>query len=259
MGHERLGTLPDTAPWRAIVRLIAEAADAATIAQATIDAALRGLNQAKEDEGLAFSVWILSQTVRSARQSDFGAKLRGLDIDVPDEPGIFDLVAGVTDAIDDHLHQTHRRTDISEMGEFAAVEALTRLLGDRANSLYGTTPTEVRSAAYDLSTQKGFGTLAHELFARFSQRFLTYHLGRELSLHVGGNGRFRDPAEHTEFVSQLSTHCHEVAAIMRAYASEWYSKHNWQGGITLAKAKGFTRYAVRKMQDELAIRGNRHG
>jgi hypothetical protein len=34
---------------------------------------------------------------------------------------------------------------------------------------------------------------------------LTYHLGRELSLHVGGNGWFVDPDEHNHFVERYRT------------------------------------------------------
>lgn len=145
------------------------------------------------------------------------------------------------------------------MAQFAAVEALASLVGQRSQSLYGTTSAEVRSATYQFSTHAGFAILAHELFARFTQRFLTYHLSRELSNHVGGNGRFSDPADHTEFVEQLGIHCHEMAAIMRRYAGDWYSKYRFLDGVSLGKARQFTRYALKKIGAELTIRGERDG
>jgi hypothetical protein len=110
-----------------------------------------------------------------------------------------------------------------------------------------------------LSTQKGFATLTHDFFARFTQRFLTYHLERELSQHVGGNGRFVDPQEHTEFLDDLKTHCREATVIVREFAGEWYSKHNFEGGITERKARNFSRHALKKLRDELTIRGERDG
>jgi hypothetical protein len=259
MGHDRLGTLPDTARWRHVVQLIAEEADVGRVAQATTEAAVDGLEKARHDEGLAFTVWLLTRISLAGGKGDFAAALRDEGVPVPNEPGVFDIIAGVTQAIDQHLHKTRGRTDIGEMAEMAAVEALTALLGQRTANLYGATPAEVQSALMQFSTQKGFSELTHEVFCRFSQRFLTYHLGRELSQHVGGNGRFSDPADHSGFVDQLAIHCRQATAIMRDYAGDWYSKQNFLGGISPAKAKRFTEHAVKKLQDELAIRGKRDG
>src|SRR5262249_42746648 len=77
---------------------------------------------------------------------------------------------------------------------------------ERASSLFETTAAEARRAARSFSTQAGFATLAHEFFARFTKRFLTYHLDRELGLHVGGNGVFDNPKAHDEFIGRLSVH-----------------------------------------------------
>jgi hypothetical protein len=99
------------------------------------------------------------------------------------------------------------------------------------------------------------GLLAHELFARF----LTYHLGREWSQHVGGNGRFADAAEHSKFVEQLSIHCREAGGIMHDFAGDWYSKHQFLKDMSLIKTTDFTAHAVDKLSDELAIRGQRDG
>ena len=145
------------------------------------------------------------------------------------------------------------------MGQLAVVETLTSLIGDRSTSLFGTTPAEVQQAVHDFSTKKGFSTLAYDFFSRFTQRYLTYHLGRELSNHVGGNGRFANPAEHTEFVSQLATHCREAAIIVREFSGGWYSKANFEDGISETKARKFVNFALKKLRKELKIRGERDG
>jgi len=259
MGHTRIGTLPDTARWRKVVGLLADEADVPAVATATTEAALHGLKKARHDEGLAYSVWLLTQLVGAARLNDFVVALHAAGLAVPDQPGVFDLAAAFSEAVDRHLRLTHRRTDIGEMAEMAAVEALSSQLGERAASLFGTAPDDVRRAAQALSTEQGFATLAHDFFARFAQRFLTYHLGRELSRHVGGNGRFAGPDEHTEFVAQLAVHCREAAAIMRDYAAGWFSKANSEGGVTLDKARDFADYVVTKLRKELRLRGERDG
>jgi hypothetical protein len=259
MGHIRLGTLPDTAPWRRVVALIAENADAAAVAEATTRAALRGLERAKGDEGIVYGVWLLSQVVSAAQGPDFAGALHQAGLSVPADPGVFDIIGSFSEAMDRRLLSAGGRTDIGEMAQLAAVESLAYLLGQRSGGLFGTTPVEVQQAARGLSTKQGFATLAHDFFARFAQRFLTYHLGRELSSHVGGNGRFARPEQHTEFIGQLEAHCREAAAIMRAFAGGWYSKAHFEGGITPAKARTFVNYALTKLGRELRTRGERDG
>jgi hypothetical protein len=261
MGHQRVGTLPDTEPWRRVVGLIADAADVREVAAATTQAALKGLEKAYNDEGIAYSLFLLGRIALAARGGDFADGLRELGLVVPDCPDVFDLVAAFADAVDRRLQRSRRRTDLGEMAELAAVETLAALLGRRSASLFGATPAEVRQAARELSTDRGFATLAHDYFARFTHRFLGYHLGRELPLHVGGNGRFADPEEHNAFVDRLEVHCREAAAIMREFARAWYSKANSPAGkgVTPATARGFLNHVIEKLRRELTARGAKDG
>lgn len=259
MGTQRLNALPDTAPWRRVIALIADDADVATIATATTEAALAGLRKARNDEGLVYSFFLLGRLANAAGADDFASALRAEGLLVSDSPNVFDVVTAFSETVDQRLHLTRRRTDLGEMAQLSAVEALTGLLGQRSANLFGTTPAEVRQAAGELSTARGFGALGHEFFARFTQRFLTYHLGRELPLHIGGNGRFADPQEHNAFVDQLAIHCREAAAIVRNFARDSYSKACAPdgGGITRPWARGFVSYALTKLHDQLTKRGAR--
>ena len=259
MGTQRLGTLPDTAPWRQVVGLIADDAELSAIAGATTKAAVAGLQKARNDQGLHYTFFLLARFAVSARDDNFTANLRAEGFRVSDAPEVFELVAAFTEIVDLGLQQRRSRTDLGEIAQLAGVQALTELLGQRSTDLFGTTAAEVQRAARQLSTPRGFGTLAHEFFARFSHRFLTYHLGRELPLHIGGNGRFADPEQHNAFVDQLAVHCREAAAIVRDFAADWYSKAlSPQGkGITPQHTRGFVAHAITKLEGELTIRGTR--
>jgi len=259
MGHLLHGSLPDTYCWRNVVCTIADGCDVAIVASATSQASQHGLDLAHDDPGLCHVVWLLAKVVDAARQPDFGAALEAIGIPSPAKPSLFDLVGGFADALDRHHLVRGGRSDIGEMAQLAAVEMLTSLVARRAASLFGTTPAEVKQAVRGLSTKKGFSTLAYEFFARFTQRFLTYHLGRELSNHVGGNGRFANPSDHTEFVQQLDTHCHEAALTVREFSGGWYSKANFEDGISKTKARNFVNYALDKLRNEIKIRGERDG
>lgn len=259
MGHSRLGTLPDTKPWRRVVGVLGGGGSVAAIASNTSEAAQSGLDLAESDEGLRHTFWLLSQVVLAARQDDFQTVLKQLGVRVPREPTALNIVAGFTDAVDDHLRRTRARSDIGEMAQMAAAEAMTATLSGRLTNLFETTHVDVQRAMRDSSTQTGFANLAHDFFSRFTQRFLTYHLSRELANHVGEGKRFASPTEHTEFIDQLGVHSRQAALIVKQFAGDWYSKANFEGGISPTKAKNFLHVAIDKLRRELSVRGERGG
>jgi hypothetical protein len=260
MGHYRLqGPLPDTRPWRKVVGALAGGGDVSLVAITTSQAAQLGLDLADGDEGLKQTFWLLSQVVLAARQEDFRSALKDVGVIVPSEPSALNIVAGFTDAIDNHLRKTRARTDIGEMAQMAGAEAITSTLSSRLTNLFDTTHVEVKEAVRECSTKAGFAYLAHDFFARFTQRFLTYHLSRELANHVGEGKRFASPSEHTEFIDQLGVHCRQTALIVKQFAGDWHSKTNFEGGITPTKAKNFLHVALDKLRRELKVREERDG
>jgi hypothetical protein len=87
--------------------------------------------------------------------------------------------------------------------------------------------------------------VARDFFARVTERYLTYFLSRELSNTletVDANQQFREA---------LSLHCKQASKIVEQFAAEWFSKANYQGGITPRKAAGFISHAMTKLGAEL--------
>jgi hypothetical protein len=279
MGTREYDRLPKTPKFKKVVGLIGTGAGFAgatgvaagslgAIANATLDASLEGLGRAKSDEGLAYAFYLLSQLTQAARQEDFLATLKALDLPSPkantdaptsDEFGaeydIHDLVASYTSAVDRQLRRSRSRTDIAEMAQQSAAESLHALCGPKSNTLFGSTLETVKASLRTLSTKKGFADLTQDFFARLTRRYLLYHLSRELSNHVGDGRRFRSVDEHNDFLYQLDSHCRVCSRMVRRFGGEWYSKQNWEGGITPRKAQGFVAHALEKMQFALQQKG----
>ena len=87
-----------------------------------------------------------------------------------------------------------------------------------------------------------------------AQQHLDYYLSRTLSQHVGPGQRLATPAEHSAFQAALDQHCREAARIVEAFAGGWFSKTNYQGGITREKASDFAFVALGKVSAELKKR-----
>lgn len=259
MGHNRLGTLPDTRPWRNVVGQIADGASTAAVAGATSTAAVKGLLRGQADRGVAHVVYLLARIALAARQPGFADNLGKLGVRVPAEPSLYDLTAAFSSAMRTwYSAGATRRTDIGDMAVLAAAESLTACIGERLPGLFEA-GEEVRRTVRDFSTKNGFAALGHEFFSRFTRRFLLYHLGRELSQHVGGNGRFADHSAHTGFVTDLGIHCREAALVVRQFCGGWYDKAMFEKGITERQAQGFSAKCLDKLRRELANRGSRNG
>jgi hypothetical protein len=251
MGHTRLGDLPKTRRWIQVAALFDEQADPQTIASETLAAAETGFLKATQDSGFKYAFWLLTQITLAARKDNFSQQLSKIGLDVPEEAGLFDVTGAFTKHIDTHLTKTRARTDISEMGQLAAVEALTEKCAERSRGLFGTSPENVQQSIKELSTKKNFALLARDFFSRFTYRYLNYFLSRETSKHVGLNKRFEDIDAHTAFNEALAVHCKQTAVIVQDFAGGWYSKTVYETGITPQDAESFTAIALKKLLSEL--------
>jgi hypothetical protein len=252
MGHIRLGTLPRTHRWIEVLDLIGGGAGTPDVAAATMDASQGGLIRAAKDPGLVYTVWLLTQIPLAARSEDFAARLRKIGLPVSDSPSLLEVVGGFTGAVDVHLRRTGGRTDLGEMAQMAATEALAALARPANASLFESTAPRVQETIRSFSTPKQFSVLAREFFARLSKKYLTYFLSRELSNYVSGDGRFSNIDRHAEFNQGLDLYCRQASRIVEEFSGGWFSKGNFKGGITQAKAAGFVHVAVKKLRAELA-------
>ncbi len=245
MGHTRLGRLPRTKKWQEVVGLVGAGAATADIAAATLDASKLGLEDAASDPALLHSFWLLTQLPLCARKADFVAELAKIGVSITGEATLMELVGGLSDAVDAHVYRVGGRTDLGEMAQMGAAETLSSVLGQRTTSLFETTSEDVHRELARLGTPVNFSVVARDFFARVTERYLTYFLSRELSNTletVDANRQFREA---------LSLHCKQASKIVEQFAAEWFSKANYQGGITPRKAAGFIGHAMTKLRAEL--------
>jgi hypothetical protein len=254
MGHTLLGTLPRTRSWQEVVKLIEHGAQAAQVANAAIRAAEKGLRKVNKDLGVVETVWLLIQLPIAAKADDFEASLAECGVHVSGSPGLLDLAAGFTNALDIRLFNNRGRTDLGEMAQMAAVETIVGLLGERTDNYFGVTPTEVRRELAKLYTVKQFGLFATAFFARFIYKSLDYYLSRVLPLNVGQGRRFTTLEGLAQFTDALETHCREAARIVQNFTGEWTSATMWEEGrITRDDARDLAHGAVSKIIKELKM------
>jgi hypothetical protein len=261
MGHTRLGQVPKTRKWNELVEQIAgagptgdvanAAVHVAAIAARTLDAAQTGLDRAVDDPGVRYTFYLLTQVALASRSSDWEAALSKHGIHLTSDSNVFDFTAEVQDAIDRHIRSNpSRATDLSEIAQQAAGEAITSLAGTRTVSLFRGSGAELQNAVRSLSTKKGFGELGQRFFGRFVARFLNFYLSRVTAAALG-SARLPDLGAIAEFNDALRSHCDQSARIVRDFCGDWYSKTEYQKGIDLENTSGFLAVALKKLRSEL--------
>lgn len=262
MGHTRLGKLPKTQKWNELVEritgtgLTGDAASAAFYAEAiaaqTLDASRKNLTNATHDSGVLYTFYLLTQVALASRSPNWDKALAEHGIRIEDDSTVFDLTAEVQNAIDRYVSRTPSgATDLSEMAQQSAGEALMSLAGMRAPNLFGGSSSEVRNAIRPLSTRKGFGELGQRFFGRFVARFLNFYLSRVTAATLG-SPRLADLGDVAEFNAALRAHCDQSARIVRDFCGDWYSKTEYQEGIDLANTSRFVAVVIKKLRSELS-------
>jgi hypothetical protein len=260
VGHTRLGTIPKTRKWAAVVAAVvgndaprsamALADEVEQVADQALDAAEAGLTRAIDDDGLRYSFYLLTQLVLATRHDDWMERLAPYGINLSNDSGIFDLTTEIQGAIDDYLTGRGRGSDIGEMARLAAVDAVTQLAAPHSVTLFGGGAEELRLAVRGLSTKAGFSELGQRFFGNFMTRYLNFYLSRITASELGG-GRLQQVGDISAFNAALDAHCLQSARIVRDFCGEWYSSTEFREGITLGNTSNFTAVAVRKLQAEL--------
>ena len=163
---------------------------------------------------------------------------------------VFDFTVEMQNAIDRYVGASRSgSTDLSEIAQQSAGEAIASLTGPRTTSLFASS-TGVRDAVRPLSTKKGFGQLGQLFFGSFIARFLNFYLSRVTAAAIGGS-RLRDLGDVAEFNRSLRAHCDQSARIVRDFCGDWYSKTEYQKGINLENTSRFVAVALKKLRGEL--------
>lgn len=137
MGHTRLGPIPKTRKWNSVVAAINGIGnnttqpllvDVNTISYETLKAAESGLTKSINDIGLRYTFYLLIKLVQASREDDWTEALQAIGISLPEQPTVFDLTVALHAAIDDYLGNDQNHTDVSEMAQISAGEAISTLL-----------------------------------------------------------------------------------------------------------------------------------
>ena len=266
MGHTRLGEVPKTHKWSELVDRISGSGRTGNVASAdvsigviaaqTLDATQKSLKRAATDPGVRYTFYLITQVALAARASNWERALDAHGIHLLEDSTVFDFTVEMQNAIDRYVGATRSgSTDLSEIAQQSAGEAIASLAGPRTVSMFGGSSDDVQNAVRSLSTKKGFGDLGQRFFGRFVARFLNFYLSRVTAANLG-SPRLRDLGDVAQFNDALRVHCDQSALIVRDFCGDWFSKTVYREGIDLNNTSKFLAVAFKKLRSELSRQGH---
>lgn len=225
MGHSLLGRLKRTRRYQQVVALLAGGAEAHQIAQAVIQLAERHFNLAANDKAVVETVHTLMQLPIAAQSKDFVKALRAQGIMVQGKPTANELIAAVVESIDRKVPNARGRTDLGEIAQTVAAEALSSHLRESMGLLYDTArPEDVQGALAATHAPGQFGSFARRFIGGVANHVLNYFLGPAMASVTGERSRFPTLAAAGAYKDALRTHTFEAAKIVEKFSGDWYSQ-----------------------------------
>jgi len=251
MGHERVGVLPKSQQWRAIVHELASAAEseAATrrVAVATLANVKHRFATVHEDRGVQAALGYLIG-LTAAHLPGSGTDLVPT-VDLSENQSALALGQHLAGWVQEHAESA----EYAALSTRAAADAIafwTRQNSRQAQLFATETPTAElwRRAA----TGAAFSELTRTFFAKFTERYLNYFLEREASAAIPSL-RERDvfAARLGHHLDAVAKHAFETTKIAQGFAAGWYNKNARNERPNGEDVRGFLSFAFGKLRAEL--------
>lgn len=254
MGHERVGILPRTKPWREIVAQISATAQGnvpvAILADMTLEHVRDRFARLKNDTATQ-RVFAGLVDIAVACQSSDDSRLRTL-VGGAESPTPLVLARWL---------QQQAELDRGGAPEYGAIAA-TAAGGALAEWYENSRPAQVslfgslRSPFETwrvLATGSGFCEMSRLFFAKSTELYLNYFLQRaasEVAPDIRSRERFQENL--SLHVAETSKHAFETAKITQSFAAGWFNKHARDSTPDSETIRGFVSFAFEKMREALA-------
>lgn len=250
MGHERLGLLPRTRQWKALIsnleKFTKDRVDIDQLSDGTLENVRSRFKNIPNDKGVNAAFTFIVALSYCSRLTDPRQELLKIGIDASVEVNSLQVAKELSKWVEKNIESR----EYGELAKAAAIDAIAhwhKKLTYGEDNLFGKAYNneEVWRKAGNGS---GFCEISRLFFAKFTERYICYFLEREASAFTDGRKLRLDLANH---VNEISKHAFETAKITQSFAAGWYNKNTKLGLPTSNAIKGFLAFAFGKLREEL--------
>lgn len=253
MGHERLGLLPKTKPWRDIVDAVTTSADeprlVAQIAKSVLERVQDRFLRLAHDEANTRAFEFLIHLSIAARKTDPKGYLVDAGLRTTDDPTPLELTGAALNWIGATSDAEHNNLAAS-----ALIDTIGKWYRNNAEVQHDLFKSRNNFAAtwHRSGDGRGFCELAREFFSNYTERYLKYFLDREVTAALP-NLKSRENFERnlSAHVEDISQHAFETARITQSFSAGWFNKFAREGIPSDREISYFLSRAFGKLASEL--------
>jgi hypothetical protein len=251
MGHVRMGFLPRTKQWNAIVQQLSLFGGDASVVPKITDAALSAIKKTYQampfDESVIKAISYLANLAFSAKQEDQIAYLNSHGYFVDNNLSIFSLVASAQR----YITTENESLEINKIAKDAAMQAVIfyhEKHQDYQLNLFG---DERLNPLCSIGNGAAFCELARSFFAIFTDRQIKYYVERAAASTIDNYGELEKfTSALSAHTSAIADHAFETSKIMQSFAAGWFNKHAVASPPSDEDVIAFLRTSFGKMREE---------
>ena len=258
MGHVRIGFLPRTRQWKAIIDQLCsydnDSDTVAVIADHTLNAVRKKFDGLQYDESVIKAIEFLANIIVSSRQEDQVAFLQDKGYQVDGKLSLFDLTACAQSLI----QTTNGSLETNKLARDSAVWAIMEYYEQHSDNQISLFKNE-KNPFKDRGSGREFCELARYFFAAFTEKQIRYYIDREASSIIGDYGKYSHFSKAlTEHSLQITEHAFEISKIMQSFAAGWFNNHALDTEPSEDSVTDFLKVSFGKVREELRLEAADH-
>ena len=253
MGHVRIGFLPHTQQWNAIIDQLSlydnDNNTVAIIADGTLNAVRKEYEGLQYDESVRKAIAFLATIIVSSRQENQITYLQENGYSVDDDLSVFGLATSAKKVI-----QTEDGSlETNKLARDAAIQAILEYYekhNDKQLSLFHTDNNPFK----ERGSGREFCELARYFFAAFTEKQIRYYIDRVASSIIGDYDKYIHFSDTlTKQSNAITEHAFEISRIMQSFAAGWFNKYALDSTPSNESVTDFLKISFGKVREELRL------
>lgn len=251
MGHERIGFLPHTKQWNAIVDQFSvfdgDNESVLRIADDTLTAIRKTYEAMPFDESVVNAISFLTTLAFSAKQKNQIDYLNENGYTVDSNISLFSLMASAQK----YITTESGSLEINKIAKDAALQTIIDYQQrHQVNqlSLFSEKPENVWQ---NVGTGSAFCEMARTFFASFTDRQIKYYVERAAASSIDNYTILQSFTNQlTAQSNAIADHAFEISKIMQSFAAGWFNKNTVSSLPDKVKVQGFLQMSFGKLREE---------
>lgn len=259
MGHVRIGFLPHTKQWNAIVEQLGSYDDndistIAVIADSTIEAVRKEYQNLQHDESLIKAILYLANIVVSSRKENQAIFLQEIGYSIDADISLFTL----TTCAHNLIQTAEGSLEVNKLVRDSVAEAVIEFYEKHSDNQINFFQTE-SNPFKNKGSGKEFCELARYFFASFTEKEILYYVDREASNVINDYNKYLEFSDTLKkHTSSIVEHAFEISEIMQSFAAGWFNKYALDKTPSEDNVTDFLKMSFGKIREELRLEAKKN-